>query len=183
MALARTASSPSSLRSSFRRSSGENEDLQLLGGPSHISRTLNQKKNVMQVHRSALDMTMRHSRQSFFDGATVAMQDTFPKRTWIEPRQNIYSLGKPKYSGQQANELSKWMNAEGLTRVSEETNFGVPTMRQVLRIDDRIDVEQMTKRTGAMPGAMFMNEDKKPKIEARELRHLKPYRPSRRPPD
>jgi hypothetical protein len=87
-------------------------------------------------------------------------------------------LGKPKYAGQQANELSKWMNAEGTTRTKEETNAAMPTIRQVLRIDDTVGVDQMTKRGGGLPGDFNADLDKRPKPDKNaKLRHFKSYRP------
>merc|ERR1719215_2306483 len=94
---------------------------------------------------------MRHSRDGFYSRTMYSTWSAGPPQ-WHEPRANGLRLGKQKYVGQQANELSQWMNAEGVTRMKEETNVGVPTVRQVLRVDDRIELEQMTKRSGGLPG-------------------------------
>merc|ERR1719356_28958 len=107
------------------------------------------------------------------------MSTTGFNRQWLENTRKhpILDVGQPKYVGQQANELSKWMNAESMTRTKEELNSAVPTIRQVLRVDDRIELEQMTKRAGALPGVEEGDKDKKLKRDPKAtLRHQTSYR-------
>merc|ERR1719181_1256098 len=85
---------------------------------------------------------------------------------------------QPKYVGQQANELSKWMNADHITRHQEESNPNVPTLRQVLKLDDEIEMGQMTKsQLCALPGDPTLS-DKGPRRDPNaKQRHQCSYRP------
>merc|ERR1740138_269471 len=88
------------------------------------------------------------------------------------------SDAQPKYVGQQANELSKWMNAESITRHTEETNLSVPTLRQVMKVDDEIGMKQMTKsQLCAMPSDPTQGHHG-PKWDPKaNHRHMSSYRP------
>merc|ERR550525_1409893 len=68
------------------------------------------------------------------------------------PTKAVTFDSQPKYVGQQANELSKYMNAESITRFKEEKDLAVPTLRQILKVDDDIAMRQMTKsQLAALP--------------------------------
>eukprot|EP00927_Polykrikos_kofoidii_P050218 TRINITY_DN44139_c0_g1_i1.p1 TRINITY_DN44139_c0_g1~~TRINITY_DN44139_c0_g1_i1.p1 ORF type:complete len:177 (+),score=40.00 TRINITY_DN44139_c0_g1_i1:65-595(+) len=145
-------------------------------GDAFIQKNISKAKKKMEKYRDELDGSMRHSRQLFFAGASTTGEKL--PLMWVEPNKNDKKTDftKPKYVGQQATELNKWLNAEGITRVQEETNMGVPTVRQVLRVDDRIDLEQLTKRTSALPGDALDGEEKKLKRDQKaKLRHLESY--------
>eukprot|EP00415_Alexandrium_ostenfeldii_P002731 UN2731 len=74
---------------------------------------------------------------------------------WLGMNKQVRTVSfdtKPKFVGAHANELSKWMNAESISRFKEETNVAAPTLRQVLKVDDAIGMRQMTKsQLAALP--------------------------------
>eukprot|EP00437_Effrenium_voratum_P032935 CAMPEP_0181468142 /NCGR_PEP_ID=MMETSP1110-20121109/37341_1 /TAXON_ID=174948 /ORGANISM="Symbiodinium sp., Strain CCMP421" /LENGTH=101 /DNA_ID=CAMNT_0023592989 /DNA_START=126 /DNA_END=431 /DNA_ORIENTATION=+ len=82
------------------------------------------------------------------------------------------------FVGQHANELSKFMNAETLTRQKEETNYAIPTLRQVIRVDDTIEMKQMVKsQLCALPSDPTLREKGPRRDPNAKLRHMTSYRP------
>eukprot|EP00928_Gymnodinium_smaydae_P043655 TRINITY_DN29207_c0_g1_i1.p1 TRINITY_DN29207_c0_g1~~TRINITY_DN29207_c0_g1_i1.p1 ORF type:complete len:178 (+),score=45.98 TRINITY_DN29207_c0_g1_i1:166-699(+) len=137
-------------------------------------------KDKMKLQRDKLESSMRHSRDNFYQRSMYSTWGGGPPM-WQEPGSTGLRLGGKKYVGQQANELSQWMNAEGVTRMKEETNVGVPTVRQVLRVDDRIELEQMTKRSGGLPGDLEEQDHRMKRDPKALLRHMVSYRPGAPP--
>mmetsp|Transcript_113572 Transcript_113572/g.220211 ORF Transcript_113572/g.220211 Transcript_113572/m.220211 type:complete len:172 (-) Transcript_113572:127-642(-) len=113
-------------------------------GEIHIRTKLVATKDRQKGYRTKLDNAMRESRSDFFS-------TQFIKEKRKETK-TVSSDSQPKFVGVQANELSKWMNAESITRHKEEMNVNLPTLRRVLKIDDAIPMRQMTKsQLAALP--------------------------------
>jgi len=152
-------------------------------GDFHIRRKIQRSKEKLKAHKSQLDETLRMS-QSL---STAGFSSTNgwlrrPDQLWNTPGITIDSdPNKPtKFVGQGANELSKWMNAESITRYKEETNLAVPTLRQIMKIDDVIGIQQMTKsQLCALPTDPTLNE-RGPRWDVNaKHRHLSSYRSGR----
>lgn len=74
--------------------------------------------------------------------------------------------------------LSKFMNAESLTRQKEETNYAIPTLRQVIRVDDTIDMKKMVKsQLCALPTDPTLRAKGPRRDPNAKLRHMTSYRP------
>merc|ERR1719237_426048 len=108
-------------------------------------------KDRMRRGRGRLEDELRQSRKLLLAGESTAIPTT--SGMWLDTwSQRGKSKGldfvehmPPQFVGSQANELSKWMNAESITRHQEEMNLEHPTLRRVLKVDDSIDMNQMTK--------------------------------------
>lgn len=160
-------------------------------GEMHIRRRMAAAKERMRSGRGRLEETMRSSRSLMFTGLTTASPGRMDQTIgsgfnpqWLDngrrksKAMNFGGHDEPKYVGQQANELSKWMNADHITRHKEESNLGVPTLRQVLKLDDEIGLGQMTKsQLCALPGDPTLS-DKGPRRDPNaKQRHVYSYRP------
>mmetsp|Transcript_28513 Transcript_28513/g.90887 ORF Transcript_28513/g.90887 Transcript_28513/m.90887 type:complete len:172 (-) Transcript_28513:76-591(-) len=120
-------------------------------GELYIRRRVASVKDRQRVSGKRLEDTMRQSREL---GETSAISKL--GNQWLgldrRPATAVTLDSRPKYVGLQATELSRWMNAESITRHKEEKNLGMPTLRQVLKIDDEIAMRQMTKsQLAALP--------------------------------
>jgi hypothetical protein len=158
----------------------------------HIRRRMGLAKSRMNSSRTKLEDSLRMSRELLAAG-TLTSQTPFDK-TVSEFNPLWLSMGKktktrtvtmedasqPKYVGQQANELSKYMNSESITRHNEECNLNVPTLRQVLKVDDGVSVKQMTKsQLAAVPFDPTVDREKRQQLPAHaKKRHLSSYRPN-----
>mmetsp|Transcript_17494 Transcript_17494/g.40764 ORF Transcript_17494/g.40764 Transcript_17494/m.40764 type:complete len:194 (+) Transcript_17494:145-726(+) len=130
-------------------------------GELHIQRKVEQARSRMKRQQQKMDDALRKSRTTMGIAGEMAAANW----TWTQaPGATTRGLGtqppgsgdgrkgrsgkdwmQPKFVGANANELSKWTNAESITRYKEELNRGQPTLRQVLKVDDEIDMKQITK--------------------------------------
>merc|ERR1719330_1781649 len=88
-------------------------------------------------------------------------------------------LERPKYVGQGATELSKHVNAESVARHQEETNYTIPTLRQILKVDDGIPLGQMTKsQLCALPESSVLGTTRGLRliVDRNAIRHKTSYR-------
>lgn len=94
------------------------------------------------------------------------------------PAQATRVLEQPKYVGQQANELTKFANAETILRHREESKLEQPTLRQILKVDDSISLQQMTKsQLNALPmDPTSVRNAPKLVVERDQIRHRDSYR-------
>mmetsp|Transcript_68841 Transcript_68841/g.128484 ORF Transcript_68841/g.128484 Transcript_68841/m.128484 type:complete len:192 (-) Transcript_68841:51-626(-) len=130
-------------------------------GELHIQRKVEQARSRMKRQQQKMDEALRKSRTTMGVAGEMA---TISSWTWTQAPgatnrgQSPPAIGlgetkrrgrdnwmQPKFVGANANELSKWTNAESITRYKEELNRGQPTLRQVLKVDDEIDMKQITK--------------------------------------
>eukprot|EP00416_Gambierdiscus_australes_P009352 CAMPEP_0171133352 /NCGR_PEP_ID=MMETSP0766_2-20121228/126137_1 /TAXON_ID=439317 /ORGANISM="Gambierdiscus australes, Strain CAWD 149" /LENGTH=179 /DNA_ID=CAMNT_0011596727 /DNA_START=51 /DNA_END=590 /DNA_ORIENTATION=+ len=120
-------------------------------GEMHIRRRMNAAKERQRNGRQRLEDLVRQTRE-LGETSTISR---FGNQWLGADRKSSKGVSfdtQPRYVGQQANELSKWMNAESITRYKEEKDLGVPTLRQVLKVDDDIAMRQMTKsQLAALP--------------------------------
>eukprot|EP00418_Pyrodinium_bahamense_P081748 CAMPEP_0179064604 /NCGR_PEP_ID=MMETSP0796-20121207/28032_1 /TAXON_ID=73915 /ORGANISM="Pyrodinium bahamense, Strain pbaha01" /LENGTH=181 /DNA_ID=CAMNT_0020761553 /DNA_START=95 /DNA_END=640 /DNA_ORIENTATION=+ len=152
--MTRAASSPAfngTGGSSFNAQGGSSDDGVGELGELHIRRRMTAAKERQRSGRQRLEDIMRQSREPGEANAISRLGNQ-----WLgadrKPGKAVTIDSQPKYVGQQANELSKWMNAESISRYKEEMNLGVPTLRQVLKVDDDIGMRQMTKsQLAALP--------------------------------
>eukprot|EP00444_Apocalathium_aciculiferum_P000325 CAMPEP_0183409986 /NCGR_PEP_ID=MMETSP0370-20130417/19252_1 /TAXON_ID=268820 /ORGANISM="Peridinium aciculiferum, Strain PAER-2" /LENGTH=168 /DNA_ID=CAMNT_0025592763 /DNA_START=90 /DNA_END=596 /DNA_ORIENTATION=+ len=151
-----------------------NDDIDL--GDYHIRKKILESKEKLRSHKFRLDETLRQSQQL----STAGFSQT---NSWLRRPGDVWMAkneGSQKFVGQGANELSKWMNAESITRHREESNMNQPTLRQILKVDDMIGISQMTKsQLCALPVDRSMN-DKSTKVEpGAKQRHMSSYRSGR----
>mmetsp|Transcript_114923 Transcript_114923/g.245359 ORF Transcript_114923/g.245359 Transcript_114923/m.245359 type:complete len:173 (+) Transcript_114923:154-672(+) len=146
-------------------------------GELHIRRMMGKAKDKMRGHKNKLEDSMRASRELFLAGESAAGTNWLGADEGRRKSKAVFD-GQPKYVGQQANELSKWMNAESITRHKEEMTLGVPTLRQILKVDDDIGMKQMTKsQLCALPSDPTVGNHG-PKWDPKaNHRHMSSYRP------
>jgi len=156
---------------------GGGNDLDDLGD-LHIRRQIANTKEKLRQQRTRLDDTLRMS-------APLAIAGGCSTNGWVEAPGwstlsfDRYNDAKMKFVGQGANELSKWMNAERITRRREETNLAIPTLRQIMKVDDIIDMKQMTKsQLAALPADGGLDKGAKKDPLAKQ-RHVTSYRSGR----
>lgn len=153
-------------------------------GELHILNNLNQKKHKMTDNRALLGERLRLKRELLMSGEQAiskGMTSYAYSTNWLDDswtrRGHHGDPNAPKFVGAGANELSKWMNAESISRHKEELNREHPTLRQVMKIDDGVDMKQMTKsQIAALPGDPtngMMNLRLDPTAK---LRHMQSYR-------
>lgn len=153
-------------------------------GELHILDGLNKKKHKMTDTRALLGEGLRRKRELLMSGQQAlesGMTLYATSNAWLDDswtRRGAHGdPNAPKFVGSNANELSKWMNADSIARHKEELNSEHPTLRQVMKIDDRVDMKQMTKsQMATLPldptsGAMNLRLDPTAK-----LRHMQSYR-------
>lgn len=119
------------------------EDMATLGD-AHIQKLVGKAKTKVKGYRAELETEMRRARTVAWgenDGEAAFNDALFFQ--CIDACQRVKD--GPRFVGTKANELSKWLNAESMTRWAAEKNREYPTLRQVLRIDDHISMEQMTR--------------------------------------
>jgi hypothetical protein len=125
-------------------------------GELHIRNQLERKKEASLQHMTMMDRTLNRTRSTGF----LAMSSTMSRNmNYVDndfsgfiQKGPAKSRGEPKFIGAKANELSKWLNAESITRHREEMDCSSFTIRQVMKVDDTIDAKQMTKSQGASLG-------------------------------
>lgn len=150
-------------------------------GELHILNGLNQRKHQMTNQRACLGAGMGRKREVLMTGGiaeTSGMTMYATSRHWLDDNWSRRGAhgdpNAPKFVGASANELSKWMNAESITRHREEMNRERPTLRQVMKVDDTINMHQMTK------SQMSSLEDKGKNLghidRSAKLRHMQSYR-------
>jgi len=151
-------------------------------GELHILNNLNQRKHKMTDNRSLLGDRLKHKRELMMTGQQAidsGMTMYATSTSWLDDswtRRGAHGdPNAPKFVGSGANELSKWMNAESITRHQEEMNREHPTLRQVMKVDDSIDMKQMTKSSSSVQvdptDARALRLDPTAK-----LRHMQSYR-------
>merc|ERR1719197_224883 len=151
-------------------------------GELHIMNNLNQRKHRMTDNRSDLGNSLRRKRELMMMGETAitsGMTMYATSTSWLDDnwtrKGHHGDPNAPKFVGSGANELSKWMNAENITRHQEELGFEHPTLRQVMKVDDSIDMKQMTKSSSSVQvdptDARALRLDPTAK-----LRHMQSYR-------
>jgi hypothetical protein len=156
-------------------------------GEYNVQRRMQAAKSRMNIGKNKLEESMRQSRALLVAG-TLSSQDATIRHfdpAWTDvrgkkPTRNAaFEASQPKYVGQQANELSKWMNADSITRHKEESNPTIPTLRQVLKLDDQIQLSQMTKsQLSSVPYDPTVTT-KPQKLPAHaKRRHMESYRPA-----
>mmetsp|Transcript_49416 Transcript_49416/g.152436 ORF Transcript_49416/g.152436 Transcript_49416/m.152436 type:complete len:186 (-) Transcript_49416:231-788(-) len=130
-------------------SSGGDDQIGELG-ELHIRRRMTEVKERQRKSRTKLEDIMKASRDL---GESSSMSRAGVHWLGMNKQAKAVTIdSQPKYMGQQANELSKWTNAESITRFKEEMNVAVPTLRQVLKCDDGVSMRQMTKsQLAALP--------------------------------
>eukprot|EP00930_Biecheleria_cincta_P078490 TRINITY_DN65984_c0_g1_i1.p1 TRINITY_DN65984_c0_g1~~TRINITY_DN65984_c0_g1_i1.p1 ORF type:complete len:165 (-),score=27.09 TRINITY_DN65984_c0_g1_i1:106-600(-) len=148
-------------------------------GENHIRRKMAIVKSRQKDGSIRLDETIRTSRELMLAGAgatvsSAGLGTSVGGGFWQSKRKG----GDKAFVGQQANELSKFMSAESLTRAKEELNAALPTLRQVMRVDDQIDMKQMVKsQLCAFPGDPSSKEKGPKRDPNAKLRHMTSYRP------
>jgi len=160
------------------------EDLAISAlGELHILNNLNQRKHKMTDNRSLLGDSLRRKRELLMTGEqalTSGMTMYATSTSWLDDswtRRGFHGdPNAPKFVGSGANELSKWLNAESINRHKEEMNREHPTLRMVMKVDDQIDMKQMTKSQMANVGDPTAG-DKYARIDpTAKLRHMQSYR-------
>lgn len=150
-------------------------------GELHIMNGLNKGKHRMTDERAFLGQSLRRKRELMMMGQTAidsGMTMYATSTSWLDDswtRRGAHGdPNAPKFVGSGANELSKWMNAENISRHQEELGFEHPTLRQVMKVDDRIDMKQMTKSQGNC----IPEEGKERRLldPTAKLRHMQSYR-------
>jgi len=159
-------------------------------GEYGVQRRMQAAKGRMNSGKNKLEETMKVSRELLLAGTLTSRTDYSIRQFnpgWMgqgrkhkpTTRFDLETTSQPKYVGQQANELTKWMNADSITRHKEEGNLKVPTLRQVLKVDDSISLKQMTKsQLSSMPFDPTVS-GKQPRMPANcKKRHTSSYRPA-----
>jgi len=149
-------------------------------GELHILNGLNQRKYQMTNNRQMLGGGLRRKRERLMTGE-IALQQGMTNYAvttpWLDDtwtRRGGDAAGMPKFVGASANELSKWMNAESITRHREELNRECPTLRQVMKVDDGINMKQLTKSQGSTQGDGSKHHGHLDRTA--KLRHMQSYR-------
>ena len=143
-------------------------------GEHHIRRKMAAVKSRQKEGSHRLDETIRSSRDLFLAGTPAATAMSTTSGGFFKKKAH----GEGAFVGQHANELSKFMNAESLTRQKEETNYAIPTLRQVIRVDDTIEMKQMVKsQLCALPTDPTLREKGPRRDPNAKLRHMTSYRP------
>lgn len=148
-------------------------------GEMHIQKHIARAKDRMQNSRAMFEETMRSSKPLLFAGNTTAAAS---QSSWFDATQRRRREGlegRPKFIGHKANELTKYMSSENITRHREEMNLAVPTLRQVLKVDDGIDMKQMTKSqlcAFSFDPTQSAEHRLRRLPEVQKLRHEKSYR-------
>lgn len=153
-------------------------------GELHIRDGLNKKKHKMTDNRALLGDSLRRKRELLMSGqqALESGMTMYATSThWLDDswtkRGAHGDPNAPKFVGSSANELSKWINAENISRFKEELNQEHPTLRQVMKIDDGVDMKQMTKsQMAAMPGDPTNGTMNLRLDPTAKLRHMQSYR-------
>lgn len=151
-------------------------------GDAHIAKHLKAAKDRIKSGRTRLEEDMTESRSNWFTGTRLPPVGGPVATKWLSDSRRkskavVFDPEQPKYVGQSANELSKYLNAESISRRKEEQNLSVPTLRQVLRVDDNIDVKQMTKSQLAMCDDPTDKKNKMRFDPNAKQRHVCSYRP------
>mmetsp|Transcript_26424 Transcript_26424/g.55948 ORF Transcript_26424/g.55948 Transcript_26424/m.55948 type:complete len:233 (-) Transcript_26424:326-1024(-) len=147
-------------------------------GEFHIRRKIYMSKERMKDSHGRLNNALRMTQPLSSAGYSSA------HGTWIRRPVELWNArtdGSMKFVGQGANELSKWMNAEHITRHKEEQNVHMPTLRQILKVDDDIGLGQMTKsQVCALPADSAAIGEKPAKLDPlAKQRHVTSYRAGR----
>mmetsp|Transcript_36420 Transcript_36420/g.58740 ORF Transcript_36420/g.58740 Transcript_36420/m.58740 type:complete len:189 (+) Transcript_36420:58-624(+) len=145
-------------------------------GENHVKRRMLLVKSRQQQGSTTLDDTIRSSRELILAGGDVASQGF--SKTASKSRKAMSAASGQNYVGMNATELSKFTNAESISRRKEELNYAMPTLRQVLRVDDSIHLAQIVRsQLCALPGDPT-SRDKGPRRDpSASLRHMTSYRP------
>merc|ERR1719352_550311 len=126
---------------------------------------LRRKRELLMTGNLALDTGM-----TMYATSTSWLDDSWTRRgAHGDPN-------APKFVGSGANELSKWLNAESISRHQEELGFEHPTLRQVMKVDDNIPMKQMTSKS-QMPAGDPTTGEKGARLDpTAKLRHMQSYR-------
>eukprot|EP00931_Biecheleriopsis_adriatica_P025874 TRINITY_DN1579_c0_g1_i1.p1 TRINITY_DN1579_c0_g1~~TRINITY_DN1579_c0_g1_i1.p1 ORF type:complete len:154 (+),score=26.58 TRINITY_DN1579_c0_g1_i1:174-635(+) len=142
-------------------------------GENHIRRKMVAVKARQRDGSGKLDETIRASRELLLAG-TGTMGSSTAASFYKKKKKGAEAI----FVAGNATELSKFMSAEGLTRSKEELNYAIPTLRQVMRVDDQIEMKQMVKsQLCAIPGDPTTKEKGPRRDPNAKLRHMTSYRP------
>merc|ERR1719482_1918920 len=102
--------------------------------------------------RAQLGDTLRRKRTFLMNGEhalTAGMTMYATSTSWLDDswtRRGAHGdPNAPKFVGSSANELSKWMNAESITRHQEEMNREHPTLGHLLHVNAVIYLHNLTE--------------------------------------
>jgi len=144
----RSASAPS-----LSRQAADDDNVDI--GDFIIRKRITKAKDKASQRKDRLEQTMQASRSMWFKSlpaaGTLCMQPASKlnkksalERALEDEKKQDDGYREPKFVGQGANELAQWKNADDISRRKEETNLALPTLRQVLKVDDRITLKQIT---------------------------------------
>eukprot|EP00933_Yihiella_yeosuensis_P027726 TRINITY_DN21608_c0_g1_i2.p1 TRINITY_DN21608_c0_g1~~TRINITY_DN21608_c0_g1_i2.p1 ORF type:complete len:178 (+),score=38.44 TRINITY_DN21608_c0_g1_i2:85-618(+) len=149
-------------------------------GEMHIKKRMAAVKGRLREGNMKLDGSMRNSRELVLASAGLSGSQGGFDLTFnsLDSKRRMQIADAKTNQIQGTNALDKYMNAEKITRAKEELNYDIPTLRQVLRVDDTIALTQMTKsQLCALPSDPSMGKDKTQKRDPRaKLRHMQSYR-------
>mmetsp|Transcript_151094 Transcript_151094/g.266714 ORF Transcript_151094/g.266714 Transcript_151094/m.266714 type:complete len:191 (+) Transcript_151094:89-661(+) len=153
-------------------------------GELHIRQRMNIAKQRMKSGRGKTEQSLKDKRMQLVlskSTSDLGLLQSAAASNWLDDTsrstRRMSFQGPPKYVGSGANELSKWINADNIARYHEELNREHPTLRQVLKVDDKIDMKQMTKsQLAALPGDPTSGEKILRRDPTAVQRHVKTYR-------
>merc|ERR1719199_416736 len=144
----------------------------MTNGRAILGNGLRAKRELLMTGQQAVDSGM-----TMYATSTCWLDDSWTKRgAHGDP-------DAPKFVGTSANELSKWMNAESITRHREESNREHPTLRQVMKVDDSINMRQMTKSQMSSIDVESAGKNFGQLDRTAKLRHMQSYRAAQSPKD